>query len=106
MAGEKPAIKLVAKHKQGRGQPVAILAGWRGERGINARLDRAIASVTLHMADGSTVTIDRDDQGRESHWLNVYDNSADSGPPARQQRQTRREAPQPDDFPDDDGIPF
>ena len=104
MAGEKPAIKVIAKDKQGRGQPVAILAGWRGERGINARLDRAIASVTLHMADGSTVTIDRDGQGRESHWLNVYDNANDAGPPARQQRQPRREAP-PDDFPDDD-LPF
>jgi len=107
MAGEKPAIKVVAKSKAGGGQPITLLAAWRGERGLNGRLDRSIASITIRMADGSTVTIDRDEQGRESHWINVYDNASDAAPRATRSRPSagsQRSGPI-DDMPDDD-LPF
>lgn len=107
--GEKPAIKVVAKPKTGGGQPITLLAAWKGERGLNGRLDRSIASIAIRMADGSTVTIDRDEQGRESHWLNVYDNAADAGsapraPRSRPSAGSQRSGPV-DDMPDDD-LPF
>lgn len=102
MAAEKPAIKVVAKHKTKGNTPITLLAAWRGERGLNGRLDRSIVAMTLHMADGSTVTIDRDYQGRESHWINVYDTPQQQ----QQQRRPQRAAPSPDDSFDDEDLPF
>lgn len=86
----RPDFKLVVKAKQRDAKPLTVIAAWRGERGLSASLDRDVARIVIERTDGSREVIQRGQDGRPTHWLNVYEGGAPA--PSRPADSMRRSA--------------
>ncbi len=71
----KPVLKIAIKPKDS-GPAVAPIAYWRNDNGrLNGKLDRSVKSITIETNDGEIIKIERDAQGRETHWINAYEDA-------------------------------
>ena len=112
MAGEKPALKVSVKAKEGGAQTVSLFAFWPGDNGgLRGRLDRRVVEVAAKLEDGSIVRVKRGPDGRESMWINAY---LEAPPPVAAPRPAQRpQRPaalpfdaEPDGGLDPDDMPF
>ena len=111
MAGEKPALKVSIKSKEGGAQSVSLFAFWPGEgAGLRGRLDRRVVEVAAKLEDGTIVRIKRGQDGRETMWINAYLSDVPVPTPQPRQAPQRAAAPLFDEGPDGgldpDDLPF
>jgi hypothetical protein len=80
---DKPRIKVSAKHKDG-GESISLFAAWDKDDGkLSATMDKRIAQAAFKMEDGTILRITRDDAGKPSHWINIYDDGPTGSRPAQ-----------------------
>jgi len=97
---DKPRIKVSAKHKDG-GESISLFAAWDKDDGkLSATMDKRIAQAAFKMEDGTILRITRDDAGKPSHWINIYDDGPTGSRPAqRSSYSAPRRASADDDLP-------
>ena len=98
--GDKPTLKVAIKPKDDKeAKPLHLFAAWRDERGrLSGRLDKSITELAVRLEDGKIVRIKRGQDGKETHWINVYD-----GPPG----EAKPKPPKDDGWNDGgDDMPF
>lgn len=102
-SGDKPRIRVAIKPKDG-GERISLIAAWQRDDGkLSATLDRRIVELAVKLDDGSIVRVKRGADGKASHWIDVFDNAAQSSPRHESRKQETQEAFA--DFGDDD-VPF
>lgn len=76
--GDKPVVKVSMKPRDGGGGRISLCAAWRDEDSgrLRASFDRRVKAVKLMLDDGSVVTARRGDDGKWSHFVDIYEGDA------------------------------
>lgn len=73
-SGQKPAISISLKPVGGSDRTY-LMAGWEhGGKVSSLLLDRKVKALKVQMEDGTVVTVTRTDDGKSSHYIDIFDN--------------------------------
>ena len=96
---DKPRIKVSLKHKDG-GESLSIFAAWDKDDGkLSATMDKRISQIAIKMEDGTVHRVTRDDSGKPSHWVNIYDDGPTGSRPAQRSSYSAPRRGSDDDLP-------
>ncbi len=81
----KPELKVNVKAKDGS-SVYTVFAFWRNNGRLNGRMDNRLKSIQLTTNDGEVITVSRDDYGKETHWINTYENKSEQSEHEQQKK--------------------
>lgn len=106
MAGEKPRIKVALKERGEGTKNVSILAAWDRDGKLSASLDKRVVELAVKFDDGSITRVKRGEDGKTTHFVNVFDEGLSASPAARPAPAPASSAFDGDGFGATDDIPF
>lgn len=104
--GEKPRIKVALKEKGEGTKNVSILAAWDRDGKLSASLDKRVVELAVKMDDGTIIRVKRTEDGKTTHFVNVFDEGLSAAPVARPAPAPASSAFDGDGFGAADDIPF